>query len=269
MDACNAILNWVFGWYYAAFSWAPALGLTVISVLSGVIALWIIGRVGNPGRVTAVKRKAQAHLMELLIFDEPQVIWKAQKALLASNLNYMGQMLIPALIISIPLTAIMARVDSYYGHAPLPVGKETVVTLALQHVEPSAQPPSLVAPEGIVVETPAALAVPLREVSWRIRPVASVSGFLTIQYGNETIQKAIEAGGRPRRIAGERTATLWKALRYPAEPRISAAGVDAVTIDYPEAEVGLLGVRAHWLVWSLLISMLAGLLLKKRMGVVL
>jgi hypothetical protein len=45
--------------------------------------------------------------------------------------------------------------------------------------------------------------------------------------------------------------------------------VEWVDVRYPDARLEWLGIRMHWLIWFIVVSMLAALLLKKRFGVVL
>jgi hypothetical protein len=206
--------------------------------------------------------------LELRIYrDEPGVMWRAQKSLLAANLRYMGLMLQPALILGIPFAILLVHLDAFYGRAPLVVGADTIVTMGV-HGEGGAVP-VLDAPPGVAVETPAVRVLDQDQVSWRIRPRADVSGLLRIRVEGGTVEKRIEAGAGPRFVPGRKVSSLWEAVWHPDEPRIAAPQVEWVEIRYPDARVEWLGIRMHWLIWFILISMLAALLLKKRFGVVL
>ena len=75
----------------------PGLILIVLSVLAGIGMLWGFREASNQTRIAAVKRRMQAHVLELRVFrDEPAVMWSAQKSLLAANLRYIALMLQPA-----------------------------------------------------------------------------------------------------------------------------------------------------------------------------
>ncbi len=50
---------------------------------------------------------------------------------------------------------------------------------------------------------------------------------------------------------------------------MDAAFADWIEIRYPAAELRMFGFRVNWLVWFLLVSTAAALLLRKRFGVVL
>src|ERR1039458_2616027 len=133
MDTFNSAIDFVLGLIFRSFSWSPGLGLALISAAAGVGMLWIFRKGSNQKRIRMVKRQVQAHLMELLIYgDEPVIMWKALKALFVSNLCYMGFMLRPALLMAFPFAILLVHLEAFYGRAPLPVGADTTVTVALR-----------------------------------------------------------------------------------------------------------------------------------------
>lgn len=263
MDAFNAIVHTILCWWVAAFSWAPpVVGLAAISISAGAGMLWIAGRTSSPEKIRAARRKISAHILELRVFrDEPWMMWRAQRSLFAANLRYIGLMLRPALWMALPLAILLAHLDSFYGRAPLPAGKDAIVTVALRTpIDLQGSVPLLTAPRGVLVETPAVRVVVQRQVSWRIRLMQPVSGQLRLTVNGETVEK---------RIAGRRVSSLFDAIRHPEEPRIRSASIDWVEVQTPGARVTLFGIRAHWLVWFTILSMASVLALKKRFGVAL
>jgi hypothetical protein len=273
MDTVNAALDFVLNAIFRAFRWSPGLGLALISAAAGVAMLWVFQKTSNQTAIRAVKRRVQAHLLELRIYrDEPGVMWQAQKSLLASNLRYMGLMLWPALIMGLPFAILLVHLEAFYGRAPLPVGAETIITMGVRGPAAGAVP-VLDAPAEVAVETPAVRVLDQGQVSWGIRPRAAVSGVLRIRVDGGTVEKQIESGRpgnpEPRFVAGRKVSSLWDSVWHPDEPRIAATGVDWVEIRYPDARVEWLGIRMHWLIWFIVVSMLAALLLKKRFRVVL
>jgi len=269
MDTLNAALDFVLGLIYQAFRWSPGLGLALISAACGIGMLWVFQKTSNQTAIRAVKRRVQAHLLELRIYrDEPGVMWQAQKALLAANFRYMALMLQPALIMGIPFAILLVHLDAFYGRAPLAVGTDSIVTMGIHG--PAEAAPVLEAPAGVAVETPAVRVLDEDQVSWRIRPRTAVSGLLRIRTESGTVEKRIEAGpAEPRFVPGRKVSSLWDALWHPDEPRITAPRVQWVDIRYPGASLEWLGIRMHWLIWFIVVSMLAALLLKKRFRVAL
>ena len=240
------------------------ISLIPLSVLLGIGMLWIFGRTSNQAAIQKVKGRLQAHLYEMRLFtDEPVLIWKAQWGLLTANARYIGLMLVPALVASVPTILVLSQLESFYGHSPLASGQEAIVTVQMKGTVPSSVP-ALRAPEGIAVESPGIRVDGERQISWRIRALRPVSGVLQFLFPAQTIEKAILAGPGPRYFSERRVSSTLDQLWYPAEARLPAGDVDWIEVRYPTATVHALGLDLHWLIWLLAISMLSALLLKRR-----
>lgn len=241
------------------------LSLAAIGVALGAAMLSVFGRVSNQAAIVRVKRRLQAHLYELRLFaDEPALVWRAQAGLAASNLRYLGLMLVPALVLAVPLALLYPLLDAVYGLAPLPIGRPAMITVQMRGpMDPAAKPPTVEVPEGIVLETPALRMAADRQFCWRIRPVRAVRGMLRVG----TLEKSIaaEPGAwcvSPRRVRS------WLALPwYPVEKKLPPGPVDWIAIDYPPASVHGLGLDLPWPAWLLLFSMASALALKRAFAV--
>jgi hypothetical protein len=250
-------------------SWDAIWSLLIISVFLGIGMLWVFGRVSNQKEIRRTRNRLKASLMELRLFgDEPALVFRAQKDLLIGNGRLLALTLRPALILTAPLLLLLSFLEPFYGRSPLPLGEPAIVTLHFkQPIDPQMPVPKIEPPSGVLVETPGVRALGENEVSWRIRPERSVDSILRFVLSNETIEKSIAAGD-DRGYASDRRASSWLDWIWnPGESRIASQTVDWVEIRYPSAEVGWLGVEFHWLVWLLVISMIAALLFKRRMGV--
>jgi hypothetical protein len=248
-------------------SWPPALSLALIAVLAALGMLWTVRRYSDQEAIREVKRRLRAHLYELRLFaDEPALIWRAQWQLLRFNLRYLRLMLRPALVLALPMALLLIHLDAFYGRTPLAVGKAAVVTIKLTG---SASVPALEAPAGIAVETPGVRLESEREVSWRLRPLREASGRLRFVFPEAAAEKQIEAGEQPRYLSARRVSSLGDSLLNPAEPRLSGIGVEWIEIRYPPAAVPFCGVQFHWLVWFLVVSLVAAWVLKGRLGMAL
>jgi hypothetical protein len=272
MDVFNAVFNSLLLLFFAAFSWAPpVVSLTVIAALVGVGMLWVFRRTSDQARMKAVKRKVYASLLELRVFaGEPSVTWRAQKSLFAANFRYMGLALRPAVVVSLPVTLLLIHLEAFYSRAPLPVGRDTTVTMAMRGPFDSRQPaPQLEASAGVAVETPAVRVVDERQVSWRIRPVIGGSSYLLFTVDGKPVRKMVESGDVQRFVPGRSVSSVIAAVWHPNEKRIPSPAVKWIEVRYPEAWIDVFGLRLNWIVWFLVVSMLAALSLKKRFGVVL
>jgi uncharacterized membrane protein (DUF106 family) len=272
MDVFNAVFNSVLLLFFAAFAWAPpVVSLTVIAALVGVGMLWVFRRTSDQTRMKAVKRQVYASLLELRVFaDEPAVTWRAQKSLFAANFRYMGLALRPALVMSVPLALLLIHLEAFYGRAPLPVGRDTTVTMAMSAPLDLQKPaPQLDTSAGVAVETPPVRAIDERQVSWRIRPVTGGSNHLLFTVDGKPVRKMIESGDVQRFVPGRSVSSGIAALWNPNEKRIPLREVEWIEVRYPEAWIDVFGLRLNWIVWFLVVSMVSALLLKKRFGVVL
>jgi len=246
------------------------LTLFPISVLVGVAMLWVFRRTSNQKAIAASKRRIQACLYEMRLFtEEPSLVWKAQVGLLTGNLQYLALMLLPAIVMTVPMIAVFAQLEAIYGMDALPVGVEAIVTMQMKTgMDAAIAPPSLQAPPQIRIESPAVRILTDRQVTWRIRPHAPVSGQIRITLPDGVaFEKKIEAGAGLHYLADRRVSGLLDYVFHPAESRLPAGTVDWIEIRYPPATVHWLGIDLHWLIWLLLISSVTALLLKNRFGV--
>jgi hypothetical protein len=248
----------------------PLVGLTLIAAATGAAMLWVFGKTSNQSRMKQVKRRVQAGLLELRVFvDEPVVSLRAQKGLLAANLNYLALALRPALWMAVPLGLLLIHLESFYERAPLALAQPALVTMRMSaNWEPSEPPPELITPPSVAVLGPPVRVAAVREVSWRIMPYAPVSEKLLFRFRGQQIGKWVEAGGRQRYVPRKMVRSGWGTILSPGEGRIHADFAEWIEIRYPDAALRLSGFRVNWLVWFLVVSMAAGLLLKKRFGVV-
>ena len=248
---------------------SPLLSLALLAAVAGIGMLWIIGKLSNQDAVRLTRRQIQATLLEFRIFwDEPRVVWRSQTRLLRLNLRYL-RLLLPAVLVGvIPVALLMIRMEALYGRAPLEVGQPAIVTVQLTGpIAEQADPPRLEAPVLVSVETPPLRIFRDNQVCWRIRPTAATSANLKLIVNGEVIEKHIVAGGPWSYLSDLRSSRLSDLFWHPGEPPIQNSNVAWVEIRYPTAFMGPGNFQFHWIWWFFAFSMLAGLLLKHRMGV--
>jgi hypothetical protein len=216
----------------------------------------VFRRAADLAAVRVAGKRILAHLAEFrLFFDEPLLIWRAQKELGAANLRWIALVFPPALILALPTVWLCAGLDSIYGRQPLPVGGAAVVSARMATpLETEAASVRLEAPPGISVETAPLRTAVDRRISWRIRPLRPVCGSLRFTVEEEVLDKTIAAGCRTLFLSRTRSRSPLAFLLHPAERRLPAGGVDALEVDYPAADVRLAGLALPWIVWFLLAS---------------
>jgi hypothetical protein len=235
-----------------------ALVLTLLAIAAGLGILWVYAKTSNQAALKSTKRKLYASLLELRVFaDEPAVSWRAQRSLISGNLRYLALSLKPALWLAVPMTLLLVQLDSFYARAPLPAGRDAIVTMGMAPSwDPHAPPPQLITPPEVQIDGPPVRVVDAREITWRLRPTAQCSGVLRFTMDGRETTCPIEA--RPgQRYIPVRTS------------RTALPGVEWIEIRYPDASLHIFGVSVNWIVWFCAVSLLTALLFRKRFGVVL
>lgn len=257
--------------------------MIAVSLASAVLALLVYKRVSNQDGIERVKRRMQASLFEIRLFnDDLRAIVRAQGAFLLGNLRYLGLNLKPLLWLLVPFVLVFVHLEPrfrYEGHAP---GTNAIVKASVAGTEqasgikPAMQ---LRAPNGLRLTSPAVWSVgraepPTRSPSmaWRVTADRPGAYQVKVVLGGVEHAKEIRFGGRtslfsPRRPGGG----FLEQLAHPAErPLPRDGGLAAIEVDYPERDWGkvpLTDVRFAWWFWWLVLMVGFGLLLRKPMGV--
>lgn len=240
----------------------PLWTLAPAGLLLGAAAMWVFRKTADTAALGAAARRIQAHLIEFWLFaDEPALVGKFWRDLIAANARLARLLLFPLALVSGPAVPLFFLMDSLYGHSPLEVGRPAVVTARFAGEAPSSV--WLGVPEGIRVESPPVRAAGARELSWRIRPERAASGSLRITASGSTAEKSIRAGGGFAWLSRKRVRCWLELIRYPTERPLAAGPALWIEVDYPPASPGIAGCEAHWSVWFA-VSMLAGALTARR-----
>jgi predicted secreted protein len=246
----------------------PVVGLTLISAVSGVIALLAFRVASDPAAVRAARQRAQAHLLAVRLYrDDLRVVMRSQRSLLGALAAYFGNMLLPFLALLLPFGLLFAHLEARYGARALHPGERTLVTV-------SAAPATLdqwrlEGNDGLVVDS-APVRIPARgEIVWRVRATASGRHQIALVAGDRRIEAEALVTGEDRGAApGRSIPTLSSLFLAPTEPQIPAGlGISSIEIGYPPLQLAVFGWRLHWIVIFLVVSAAAALLLRKRAGV--
>ncbi len=269
VDLLNGLLRALVAGYAGVFERVgPMPGFVLLSVSIGVAMLWVVGKTSNQPAIERAKKRMQAHLLEMRLFgDDPGLLLRAQKDLLRNNGKYAAHMLRPALFLAAPLVVLYGHLDAVYGRRPLRVGEAALVTAKMPL---SGEAPSLTASGGVAVETPAIRVRPAGEVSWRVRAVEEGEAELILQSQHGALRKAALVGSGFEYVS-QRRARSWRQRLLPAsgEDGYASAAIEWLEIRYPAREIGIGPLTAHWVVWFLLLSVLAAYLFKGFFGIVL
>ncbi|OGD28207.1 MAG: hypothetical protein A2028_02765 [Candidatus Aminicenantes bacterium RBG_19FT_COMBO_59_29] len=269
MGLINSILGKLFDLLLLPFrSLNPWAGMAFISLLTGLLMLLIYRLTSNQSGIRRVKDKIKAHLLELRLFKENMgVTMRAQGQILRANLRYLALNLKPLLVMIVPLVLILSQLNLWFGSEPLSVGRAAILKVRLQpDVNVLGTEFSLDAPPEIAVETPPLRIEESKEVDWRFQPRAAGRFNLTIRAGDKNYLKTVIVDGRHLdKVSSIKVKrSFLDELLYPGEKALPADGrIKAIEVVYPVKRLPLFGLKLHWLIAYLGLSIVFGFALKK------
>ncbi len=280
MTALNRALRWAFDLLHRPFEGMSAwVGLTVVSLLSAVVALLVFKRVSNQDGIDRIKRKMQASLFEIRLFNNDlRAIFKAQWAFLIANFKYLGLMLVPLLWLLIPFVLAYVHLDGRYRYEGPEVGQDFVlnVRLAGEDETGAGDKPAidLETPSGVEATSPSVWSALDRTMSWRLRADEPGLHRLTVRHAGHELVKEVAPGPKALARSPDRPAAGFLAqIDRPLEPPLPAdSGVEEITVRYEERSWGELSLAAlqiplAWWFWWLVLMVVLGYALSRPLGV--
>src|SRR5436190_10646957 len=153
----NTVLTFLFGLFYGALKWlGPLWSLVSLSILGGILLVWIFGKVSNQDAIKRARNRLSAELIALRLFkDDLRVFFGVQGQVLVWTLKYLRHSLVPMLILMVPALIILIQLNLHYGLRPLAIGESTLVKVKLRDpgTLTSGAEVTLQAPPNLKVET--------------------------------------------------------------------------------------------------------------------
>lgn len=267
MEAVNAFLRRLVDSALAPFQgYSSWVGIAVVTFVVTLIAMPVIKWTLNPEWSEAMKRRLQAAIFELRLFnDSLRATFRALFDMLRWTAGYLGVWTLPILILGLFMFPLFAHLHAHWGYRGLEPGDTTVLTAHLAETGSAKPHATLTAPEGVTVETPA-LWIPSRgELLWRLRADAAGTYELALDVDGQRADKSVTVADGPGRRSPERPRGFWGQLLYPSEPPLPAGPVEEVTLEYEEGSSFLLVPTWCWIL--ILLSIPIAFALKKPFGV--
>lgn len=269
----NNVVNFLFGLVYTRLKWfGPSWSIIGISCLSGILLVWIFGKVSNQAALKRTRDRLSAELIALRLFkDDLRVFFGIQFQVLAWTLRYLRHSLVPMMILMVPTILILIQLNLHYGSRPLRVGEQTLVKVKLRDLSALARGAEigLEAPANLKIETQGVRIEEMKEVCWRVRGALPGRFDLIVSDGNVSVKKNAAVGGPWEGVSSVRTGAHWlTSLLYPGEAPIpSHSTIASIEIVYPELDIFILGWRIDWLILFLVLSLGLGYAFKGVLGV--
>lgn len=249
----------------------PLAGMAIISLVVGVIMLWIFARVSNQDAIRVLKDHIRGNLIAVRIYqDNIALLLRLQVKIVGLTFRYMGHSLLPMIVMMGPVLLILFQLNLWFAKSPLEVGQSALLKVSLRAEAGPDDLKGLIfeAPEGIISEIPPVRISARNEVVWRIRADAPGEYRLAFTHGDETVEKTLDVGGDWRSVSSLKTGRgIWEALLYPGESPLRGGIIEAIEINYPDATIPVFGFGINWLVMFFVLSIAFGFALKGPLGV--
>lgn len=254
-------------------TFSPIVGLSVVSLVVAIGLLLVTRATSNQRAIAAVKRRIQAGIFEVRLFNDDVRAFESALDILRHNLTYLRLSLAPLPWVIVPLALLIAQLQFYYGYEGFVPGQSAVLTADVKEgALPSngaAPAIALEAPAGLRVETPLLWIPEQREAAWRIGIDQPGDYEVIVTLDGQSVTKRVRvADAVGWRTPGRFEAGFLNQVLYPAEPPIDPEmPIAAIEIAYPEREVSLLGYSVDWMVAFFVMSVALAWVLRSRIGV--
>ncbi|MFL6354529.1 MAG: hypothetical protein ACJ74Z_22135 [Bryobacteraceae bacterium] len=240
--------------------------LALVSALAGLTMLYVFRHWSDQDALRATTNRMLAHFMEFRLFvDEPPLVIRAQRDLFFENWHLLKLLARPSLILIVPSIILFTQMDACYSRAPLRIGEAAVITVQLKNfADATTSPIVLKAPATIRVESPGVRVEGANQISWRIRPIAALSGRLEVIGPERAVTKSIVAGEGLHYVAERRVSSLPAFLLHLNEPPLLDSSIASIDVFYAPATI----LHLHWLVWFLAVSCTAAIVVSVLPSVV-
>lgn len=256
----------------------PSIGLLVISIVAGLIMVWIFGKTSNQKAIHHYKNRLKAHIAEIWLFrDNLLEMLLAVLKVLGNTGVYFLNSLRPMVVMLIPILIIMVMLGVRYEHRMLLPGETVVVSSIVDDADwARGDAVTLVGSEGVEVISPA-LRIPHKmEIDWKVRAVKAGTHSITLNTPNGMVTKEVHvaadlAEAKPlHALASARGKILSSAfLLFPVEPPLPGdCGITKLALSgLPRRDLTLFGLSVNWLLLFFVVSMVAGFSIKDLIGV--
>ena len=98
----------------------PAVSLAILSLVTGVIMLFIFRMVSNQRGIRRAKGRVVSQLLVIRLFrDDPWMTLRGLGGALRENLGYLKHALLPIAVMIVPVGLILIHLDPWYARTPL------------------------------------------------------------------------------------------------------------------------------------------------------
>jgi hypothetical protein len=247
----------------------PVWALLFISFLTGIVMLWVFGKVSNQKAIERLRNQTRGNLLGVLLYQHDlKVVLRLHGLILRDTLFYLGHTLLPMLVLTVPLVPVLAQLNLFFSSRPLQPGEAAVVKLKLNDLAAVPAEVNLEGNSAVKVETPGIHIPSEREIAWRIRAAQLGTGRLIFRIGQETVEKEVRVGGRWGAASARKTGNWLDLLLYPGEePLQPGQSAKSIEVRYQPLSLTVMGWSLHWLILFFILSIAVSFAFKGVLGV--
>ncbi len=268
MRIINTIIGKIFDILFLPFqNMNPWIGMIVISLLTGLLMLFIYKFTSNQEGIKNIKNKIKAHLLELRLFkDSLSISLKSQGNILRANFKYIGYAMKPLLVMIIPVMFILIQLNFRFAYDSFDPNQKTILRVQFMEGVPLMDTViDIKTGSGVILETPPLRIMESNEINWRIRTEEIGIHEIIIMVDGQEYTKSISVGQKTlRRISPLKTKkNFFREFFYPAEsPLPKNSPIEYIEITYPSRNMNLFGLGINWLIAYFALSIIIGFSLK-------
>jgi hypothetical protein len=243
--------------------------MILVSLLTAAALLLIFRVSANPSAIRRRKDRLIARVLELALFKDDIVVnLGAFGRVLSANALYLGTLLKPLCLSIVPMILLMIQADAWFSGRPFRPGETALVSAKLADGVPVADERIMPESSKDIVEQ-ATVRIPERnEIVWRMKALAP-GDRVNVLTGGGTVRKTLVVGDGLAGLSRNRlSAGFWRTLLNPVEPPLpNGCPLASVTVQYPPRDFVVLGMRMHWLVAYLVLTLAFAWFLKRPLRV--
>jgi len=241
--------------------------LLAASLVFAVVALVAFKFATPQRRLAAARSRLIGRLYEAALYQANlPVILRVQGGVLAANLRYLVLALPAVVALAVPLFVVLPQLEARLGRRPLAVGEAALVTATL----PAGAAADLAGAPGLTVEAGPVRDAARDELVWRVRATAPGEPRLRLvgpDFAAE-LTVPVAVGGLPALTAARHRGSLAQAAWDPAGAVLPAnVPLRRFAVALPARQVRVLGLAQPWLVGVTVLSLAAGLALRRPLRV--
>ena len=244
----------------------PMVGLGAVSLATGIVMLLVFRYFSDQRGIKVAKEKIKAHLLEIGLFkDDPALVVGAQWQMFRATLAFMKYSLVPFAVMVLPFIILVLQLNLYFGYRPLRPGESVIVSMRWDHQIPwNERAVGIVAPEGLVIETPPLRIPGEREIDWRLRAKREGKFELVFQIPTQSLSKEVLVTDRLARVSpARRRAHLLEMMFAGGEaPLPENVTIEEIEVRYRPMSFSVFGWHVHWVVLFLVLSMVSAYTLR-------